>query len=364
MAIGRLCVSVGRAGKAEPHANYIVRQGKHASRLDGEKLEATASGNMPDWAIHDPLAFWRASDVHERKRGTTYRELTVALPRELPPAARIVLVQEFVHNEIGPVHAFQWAIHNPLALDGKDQPHVHVMLSERRRDTFQRGPDQYFRRHNSRFPERGGARKGFGIRAGQKLRSVERAADLKALRARWQDLVNRHLERACLAARVDMRSHRERGTGLVPEAKQTPGSWRGRGKLEVVAFRAVAAELAEAIKLVREIVPDPKAEIAALEAEIRDSGMQIDEALRMFERHAAQRDLAARGYTDSGQSWRAFPPSLQKGMDDFNQLPEIGRTDALTRLRSYLNADPDKISWFRAQLDTDAEAEHEVERPR
>lgn len=48
MAIGRLSMKVGKAGKAGPHAAYIAREGQYADRLErGEKLEATEAGNMP-----------------------------------------------------------------------------------------------------------------------------------------------------------------------------------------------------------------------------------------------------------------------------------------------------------------------------
>ena len=51
MAIARLSMKVGKAGKASPHAAYIAREGKYADRLElGEKLEATSAGNMPAWA--------------------------------------------------------------------------------------------------------------------------------------------------------------------------------------------------------------------------------------------------------------------------------------------------------------------------
>ena len=60
MAIGRLSMKVGKAGKAGPHAAYIAREGQYANRLErGEKLEATEAGNMPAWAQSNPLAFCR-----------------------------------------------------------------------------------------------------------------------------------------------------------------------------------------------------------------------------------------------------------------------------------------------------------------
>ena len=54
MAIARLSVKVGKAGKAGPHADYIAREGAYARRTEqGEILEAKESGNMPAWAEAD-----------------------------------------------------------------------------------------------------------------------------------------------------------------------------------------------------------------------------------------------------------------------------------------------------------------------
>lgn len=99
------------------------------------------------------------SDEHERKNGTTYREHVISLPRELTPLERHRLVTDWIEQEIGDKHAYQYAIHNPPAMDGDEQPHVHLMFSERLRDSIEREPDIYFKRYNSKNPERGGAKK-------------------------------------------------------------------------------------------------------------------------------------------------------------------------------------------------------------
>ncbi len=97
MAIGRLSMKVGKAGKAGPHAAYIAREGQYANRLErGERLEATEADNMPAWAQSNPLAFWQAADAYERKNGTTYREMEIALPRELDAEQRAALCAEVV----------------------------------------------------------------------------------------------------------------------------------------------------------------------------------------------------------------------------------------------------------------------------
>lgn len=266
MAIGRLSIKVGKAGNAGPHAAYIAREGKYAERLErGEKLEASEAGNMPAWAQHNAQAFWRAADGHERSNGTTYREMEIALPRELSPVQRADLVRDFVRQEVGEPHAYQWAIHTPSAADGGEQPHVHLMFSERRRDGVERDPEQYFKRYNAKTPEKGGARKGYGPHACQTLSAAERAADLKALRLRWEDMANQHLERAGVEARIDMRSHAERKTGLEPEAKQLPSQWRGAGRDNVIEFRQARRESQEAQTALCSVVPNVGAMIIDLE---------------------------------------------------------------------------------------------------
>ena len=261
-------MKVGKKGKAAPHAAYIVREGQYAKRLErGEKLEATEAGNMPAWAKAQPQQFWRAADVFERVNGTTYREMEIALPRELDPTQRAELVRAFVRQEIGEHHAYQWAIHTPNAADGGEQPHVHLMFSERQCDGIDRDPDQYFKRYNAKAPEKGGARKGYGPSAGKTLTAAERAAELKALRERWQVLCNEHLEMAGHGQRIDMRSYAERGIKLAPERKQLPSEWRGQGKAKVIELRAARRDAFKAHRELANVMPNVKAEIISLEAE-------------------------------------------------------------------------------------------------
>jgi hypothetical protein len=213
MASYHLTVKAGARGKAEAHAAYIAREGKYSGRDRYEDLEATASGNMPEWAAHNAAYFWQAADEHERANGTAYREIEVALPRELTPAERLELVQAFIGQELGDQHAYQFAIHTPkAALEKDDQPHAHIMYSERIRDGIARDPDHYFKRHNAKNPEKGGAKKA----SGGKL-EAERKEDLLGLRERWAALQNAHLEKHGHNDRVDHRSLKEQGSDREPE---------------------------------------------------------------------------------------------------------------------------------------------------
>ena len=284
MAIARLSMKVGKGGKAAPHAAYIARQGKYTHRLKtGEKFEATEAGNMPTWARKNTQQFWLAADAYERKNGTTYREMEIALPRELEPAQRAELVRAFVRQEIGETHAYQWAIHTPKAADDGEQPHLHLMFSERQLDGIERDPEHYFKRYNAKTPEKGGSRKGYGPRAGQTLTAAERAADLKELRTRWQDMANEHLERAGLTERIDMRSNAERGIGELPEAKQLPSQWRGEGKAKMLEWRAAKRDQEATADQLRELIPDAAAEVIRLEAERQRQELASMSAIELAE---------------------------------------------------------------------------------
>ncbi len=213
MASYHLTARIGGKGKAASHAAYISREGKYTGRERYEDLEETAAGNMPKWAEDYPANFWTAADEFERVNGSTYREFEVALPRELNPDQRRVLVEEFIAQEIGGQHAYQWAIHTPkAALEKGEQPHAHIMYSERRLDGIERDPDQYFKRFNAKNPEKGGTQKASGGKSSGVLKE-----ELKATRQRWADLQNAHLERHGHKARVDHRSLKDQGLDRAPE---------------------------------------------------------------------------------------------------------------------------------------------------
>lgn len=216
MAIPFLSVKVGKKGKAQPHSDYIFRQGKYKNDPDKpptktqknyEDLVYKSHGNMPKWAQDDPELFWRMSDEFERKNGSTYREHVISLPREFNDLKQHkALIEEWIEQEIGDKHAYQYAIHNPQALDGKENPHVHIMFSDRTHDGIERGADTYFKRYNSKHPERGGAKK-----ANSGLKQSERKELLKEQRERFEVLLNKHLQLANSNERISMKSLSEQG---------------------------------------------------------------------------------------------------------------------------------------------------------
>ena len=84
--------------------------------------------------------------------------------------------------------------------DGEN-PHAHLMFSERGNDGIARSEEQWFKRHSPTVPERGGARKSRAAKAGDWLAST---------RQTWEQTANRALEQAGREARIDHRSLADR----------------------------------------------------------------------------------------------------------------------------------------------------------
>ena len=118
------------------------------------------------------------------------------------------------------------------------------MFSERRNDGIARDPDEYFKRYNAKSPEKGGAQKGVGEVPHSQLTKQAQAAELKAMRGRWESLANNALEKAGRSERISMKSYWERGLDIQPEPKQLPSAWKKGGMRSILEFRkARKAEL-------------------------------------------------------------------------------------------------------------------------
>ena len=277
MAIGMLKLRNGSKGKGVAHFNYIMREDKykpHADKL--EKFEDCGHGNMPEWAKDNPKLFWQEADKHERENGRVYKEHIIALPRELNEQQRLELVQDWIKNEIGDKHPYSFAIHTPQGMDGKDQPHVHFMFSQRTHDGIERSPDQFFKRYNSKYPERGGAKK-----ANETLTKTQSKEKTKEQRLRLGDFINKHLERAGSRNRVDMRNWKEKGLDQKPlnitykEMKDPLVEKAYKAKIEA------QAEIKEAIKERIEMIGFGKSKAIIKDLEIRIAQEQASKAYSM-----------------------------------------------------------------------------------
>ena len=201
MAVYHLKVSIGsRAGgqSAGAKADYIEREGNYEK--DREELEHKEHGNMPEWAKDDPGAYWAAADEHERANGRLYREIQFALPKELNEEQRRELASSFAASVTeGERLPYTLAIHR--GGPNGENPHAHLMFSERPNDGIERGKEQWFKRYNAKAPEKGGT---------QKSRAAMPQAWLEDTRKAWARGANAALERAGRGERIDHRSLAER----------------------------------------------------------------------------------------------------------------------------------------------------------
>ena len=143
-----------------------------------------------------PASFWVAADTHERANGRTYTEVQIALPRELNRGEREELARQATRELLGDRFAYTMAIHTPLAQDNLDQPHMHLMFSERAIDETTRGIAE------ERFFKRNGAKKDPAWNAREKPIEV---------REKWVEMMNGAMQKAGLDQRLDARSWAAQG---------------------------------------------------------------------------------------------------------------------------------------------------------
>ena len=204
MAIYHLTAKTGsRNGgqSAKAKADYIQREGRYSR--DRDEVLHTQSGHLPEWAER-PADYWDAADLYERANGRLFKEVEFALPVELTLDQQRELVDEFArHLTEGERLPYTLAIH---AGNGEN-PHCHLMISERKNDGIERPADQWFKRYNGKQPERGGA---------QKSESLKPKAWLEQTREAWSHYANRALEQAGHEARIDHRTLEAQGIERLP----------------------------------------------------------------------------------------------------------------------------------------------------
>jgi hypothetical protein len=237
--------SSSKAPPAAAHAQYIARGGQYERRGGIEMVE---SGNMPEFAQADPFAFWAAADAHERANGRTYTELQIALPRELDPAQRQELAREATRELMGERFAYTLAVHLPLTKDNIDQPHMHLMFSERIVDERTRAiPEEQFFKRNGAKKDR------------DTWHSREKPEEV---RETWVALMNRAMERAGINQHMDARSWVDQGREDLAELRE-PKLLGGEGR-EAVELRQQVEELRQK----REALPALHLDQAAAAAQI------------------------------------------------------------------------------------------------
>lgn len=228
MATFHFEIKSGRKGSASDHADYIAREGFHRKRGD---LVHAEHGNLPAWTGNDPKMLWKAADKYERNNGAAYREAIIALPGELTSEQNAALVADVV-EKLAPGKPYQLAIHAPSSsLEGRSNPHLHLMTCDRVDDGIDRPAERFFARHNRKCPESGGRKKDSGGRNGMQLRH-----DVTAVRMSMADTINHHLEINGHAERVDHRSLKEQGIDRRAERHLGPARIRDMSSKEKAQY--------------------------------------------------------------------------------------------------------------------------------
>ena len=282
MAVFHLKASFGsRAGgqSARAKSDYIEREGRYEK--DSEELEYKEHGNMPEWAEDDPGSYWEAADKYERSNGRLYSEIQFALPKELDEAGRRDVASDFAAQLTGPEKLpYTMAIHRGGA-EGEN-PHAHLMYSERGQDGIERSAEQWFRRYNGKAPEMGGARKSRSAKAGDWLDKTREA---------WEQTTNQALERAGREERIDGRSLAERRAEAyrigdlerAAELSREPNVHLGPSRHREGSGAAVEEKLQKAERVERENAANAaerdadRQEVARIEGEIRRAEVRLKE---------------------------------------------------------------------------------------
>ena len=315
MAVFHLKASFGsRAGgqSALAKSQYIEREGRYEK--DAEELEHKEHENMPEWAEDAAGKYWEAADEHERANGRLYSEVQFALPKELNEDERREAASSFAERLTGGERLpYTLAIHRG-GTNGEN-PHAHLMFSERGNDGIERSGEQWFKRHNAKVPEKGGARKSRAAKAGDWLEQTRKA---------WEQTANRALERAGRAERIDGRSladlrdeaHRAGDLKRAAELSREPNVHLGperyrtsRGGASETVKQAGRVERRSAVdRSERDAdsrkVERLKREIAGVEARLKETYDRVRTALD--ERIRQARRAIRRGSEAAGRAGRAL----------------------------------------------------------
>lgn len=157
-----------------------------------DHVEILAPDHAPEWA-KDRATLWNEVEKAEkRKDAQLYREVEVALPRELSPEEMQELVRGFAREQFVERGMVADVAYHHLK---EDNPHAHIMLTTR-----------------EITPE------GFG----QKNRDWNRKESLKEWRGAWQVHANKSLELNGHDARIDHRTLEAQGIDRLPQVHLGP----------------------------------------------------------------------------------------------------------------------------------------------
>ncbi|WP_076730087.1 Ti-type conjugative transfer relaxase TraA [Methylobacterium radiotolerans] len=157
-----------------------------------------------DWA-KNRSALWNAAErAEKRSDARVAREFEIALPHELDPEQRLALARAFAEDLAARTEAVvDLAVHAPHPEGDVRNHHAHLLVTTRQVTSDGLGEKTTLERENRWLLTQG-------------LPTTDR--QLVEIRQAWEALANTHLARAGLEARIDHRSHAERGLEIAPSA--------------------------------------------------------------------------------------------------------------------------------------------------
>ena len=204
----------------------------YARRQRGNEIDATRivlpSGVTADWAL-DRQTLWNEAEFSERRKDSRVAtEIMLALPCELSAEQRRDLAFSYaamLADRYGV--AVDCAVHTPSTKGHQRNHHAHLMLTTRVIT-----PQGFGERSQLEWNEE--KRKLKGV--------VHRSTEIRNLREDWTRFANQALERAGIEARLDPRSHADRGLELVPQRKLGPAATALKRRQIVTDSVSITAE--------------------------------------------------------------------------------------------------------------------------
>lgn len=215
---------------------------RHRSRCVFEGIYAPK--DAPEWA-RDRARLWNHVEAFEKHhKAELAKEVEIALPHELTLEQQRYVLQDWIKENVTRKGLIaDVAIHAPPRDGDQRNVHAHIMIVMRPLDGTE------FIRAKPRFDTYSGKR-------------AAKVEDLMAMRASWERIANRHLERHGHAARIDM-GRKEGGGPTVHLGKHATAMERRGAQSERGDMQREAANQNGMEARIRAL----EAEIAALKAE-------------------------------------------------------------------------------------------------
>ncbi len=295
---------------------YIARLGPYRNR--GDTVRELIVTGMPDWVTRpDGLDFWQCADsTKNRVNALLAFTIQFAIPRVVTLAHQRELVMLMI-NAVSSVSGGDPTKHGPMPNcaaihEGYGRnPHVHLMMSTSIPDGLQRSAKLWFKRHNSKAPATGGARRS---------RAMGTKSWLRSIRETWAKVVNHFLQTHGYSLRIDHRSNKARGLPgapgihLGPSAAYLMRNDRPAPRAMRHAAREAERRLQEKIDAEIATLSKTQKELAAERARDeqhyaqveRQSMAEIDECIDTHPFAASNKEIL------SSMSWMVTDESTQK----------------------------------------------------